>query len=187
MDYNQSLISSAKSISIKIHEPFSQFLGGSEEESHFEITLLDCYKLSGHACHAITGAYLLANKAIHTLFPEDGICRRGDLKVEFESNLEGATGPKSNVISYITGAWADSGFPGLQSQFVRKGLVSYGNHDLPKNSVRFRRLSNGKSVTLDYNPSAVTSTLEHGLEFPQSWRAEIAAILKEPSAVIRIV
>ncbi len=187
MGYNKSLAESAKATSIKVYEPFAEFLGGSEDESHFEITLMDCYKLSGHACHAITGAYLISKRAIETLYPENGVCQRGDITVEFESNLERATGPKSNVISYITGAWADSGFPGLQDRFVRKGLISYGHHELPKNSVRFRRISNGKSVTLEYSPDKVDGYSDHQLEFPQSWRYEIDQILKNTKEAIQVV
>lgn len=186
MSTEQSLLDSANSFSIKIYEPFSEFLGGTEAESHFDITLLDCYKLSGHACHAITGAFLITRRAIQELF-EDGVCVRGDIKVDFESSLEGATGPKSHVISYITGAWSESGFPGLKGQFVRKNLVTYGHHDLPKNSIRFRRLSNNKSVTLEYNPKVVTEALNHGLDFPKSWRAEIAAVLRDPKQVVQTV
>ncbi|HRO68087.1 MAG TPA: hypothetical protein PL182_11020 [Pseudobdellovibrionaceae bacterium] len=169
---------------IRIHEPFAEFLRAQTEMHDFEISLLDCYRLSGHACHAITGAFLVTEAAIRRLFPE-GACERGDLKVEFGTTLdEAATGPRSNVVSYITGAWAESGFPGLGGKFQRKSLVSYGHSELPRNGVRFHRLSTGKSVVVQYDPSAVISDLGPRREFPENWRFEIQAILQDPTRVI---
>ncbi|MBX3041091.1 MAG: hypothetical protein KF789_10335 [Bdellovibrionaceae bacterium] len=171
---------------IRIHEPFAEFLHGQTAINDFEISLLDCYRLSGHACHAITGAFLVTEAAVQRLFP-NGTCERGDLTVEFGSNLEeAATGPRSNVVSYLTGAWAESGFPGLGGQFQRKNLVSYGHADLPRNGVRFRRRSTGESAVVQYDPGTVTSELGPKPEFPESWRFEIRAILKNPTKAIRV-
>src|SRR5690606_29979984 len=114
---------------IQIHEPFAEFLKAQPSLHSFKISLLDCYRMAGHACHAITGAFLVCEAAIENLFSETKICERGDLVVEFGSNLhERATGPRSNVISFLTGAWGESGFPGLKGNFKRKDLVSYGHN-----------------------------------------------------------
>ena len=163
---------------IKVHEPFAEFLHSDPSMHSFEISLLDCYRMAGHACHAITGAFLITESAVENLFPETKVCERGDLIVELGSNLdERATGPRSNVISFITGAWASTGFPGLKGNFKRKDLVSYDHTDLEKGAVRFRRISNGKSVVITYDPSSLLRNLDHQLNFPESWRAEICAIL----------
>jgi hypothetical protein len=173
---------------IKVHEPFAEFLGATPEEVDFEISLLECYRLSGHACHAITGIFLLTKEAVRLLYPETNTCMRGDLKVQFGAALgEMAAGPKSNVIGFVTGAWGDTGFPGLKGRFARNHLVSFGPNDLAKNAVRFERISTGKSVTLVYDPSAVTSALSHGAEFPQSWRVEIQAILGESEKALSLM
>lgn len=176
-----------KSLSIKVHEPFAAFLKASAQETSFEITLLDCYRFAGHACHSITGAFLVTREAVNQLFPETHTCERGALEVSFGSELhEKATGPRSNVVSFITGAWGETGFPGLKGQFSRKNLVSYGNKDLALNEVLFLRASTGKSVVIKYDPSTVTSLLDHQLEFPDSWRFEINEILKKKDQVIQI-
>lgn len=187
MSGSSQIIDIAKKSKIKIHEPFADFLRSSDEEANFEITLLDCYHLAGHACHSITGAFLITQAAVEKLFPESKTCERGDLTVEFGSKLEEkATGPRSNVISYITGAWGETGFPGLKGQFSRKNLISYGHNDLKENEVRFRRISNGKEVVVGYNPSIATKDLNHQLHFPESWREEISAILKNKDKVVKL-
>lgn len=187
MNDSNQIIDIAKKSKIKIHEPFADFLHSSDEETNFEITLLDCYHLAGHACHSITGAFLITQAAVEKLFPESKTCERGDLTVEFGSKLEEkATGPRSNVISYITGAWGETGFSGLMGQFSRKNLISYGHNDLNKNEIRFRRISNKKEVVVEYNPSIATKELDHQLDFPESWREEISAILKNKDTVVKL-
>lgn len=177
----------AKERKILIHDPFAEFLHAQPTLHSFEVSLLDCYRFAGHACHAITGAFLTTEAAIENLFPETQVCERGDLSVEFGSNLnEAATGPRSNIISYLTGAWAESGFPGMRGNFVRKGLVTYGNTDIPKGSVRFRRLSTGESVVVEYNPSEILQNIKHNLDFPESWRLEIYNILKDSNSAIHV-
>lgn len=172
---------------ISVHDPFAEFLHAQSNMHSFEISLLDCYRMSGHACHAITGAFLVTETAIARLFPETKVCERGDLVVEFGSNLdERATGPRSNVISFITGAWASTGFPGLKGNFKRKDLVSYGHSELRQNAIRFRRISNGKSVVVEYDPSELIKKVELQLEFPEKWRAEICAILNSHSEVLKV-
>lgn len=172
---------------IRIHEPFAEFLHSKPAMHSFEISLLDCYRMAGHACHAITGAFLVTDAAIESLFSETRTCERGDLVVEFGSNLdERATGPRSNVISFITGAWAESGFPGLKGNFKRKNLISYGHSDINKSAIRFRRISNGKTVTIEYDPHDLISGMGHHLDFPESWRAEICTILGNPEKALKV-
>lgn len=184
---NQTLEEMASIRKIKIHESFAEFLQSSTEMHSFDISLLDCYRAAGHACHAITGAFLVTEAAIENLYPENKICERGDLSIEFGSNLdESATGPRSNIISYITGAWDESGFPGLRGNFIRKNLVSYGVAELEKKSIRFKRISNGQSVVVNYDPSHFVSELNLQFNFPEIWRAEINAILKNSTKVINI-
>ena len=184
---NETLEQIAEHRKLRIHEPFAEFLNSGKSMYDFEVSLLDCYRMAGHACHAITGAFLITEAAVLHLFPDTKICERGDLKIGFPSELnEGATGPKSNVISFITGAWADSGFPGLKGEFVRKNLMSYGNGDVPKNAIRFTRLSTGKSVLVQYSPDAVLNESPSDKPFPEKWRIEIHHILEKSEKTIQI-
>jgi hypothetical protein len=68
--------------SIRVHEPFAEFLLAKPTLHSFEISLLDCYRFAGHACRAITGAFLVTEAAVQALFPESNVCERGDLFVE---------------------------------------------------------------------------------------------------------
>ena len=55
---------------IRVHEPFAEYLNSLPDMHSFDISLLDCYRMAGHACHAITGAFLMTEAAIERLFPE---------------------------------------------------------------------------------------------------------------------
>lgn len=184
MEQLEALASERK---IKIYEPFAQFLMAEKSMWQFEISLLDCYRFAGHACYAITGAYLVTEAAVKHLYPETNTCERGDLSVKFGSGLfEMATGPRSNVVSYITGSWGDTGFPGLSGRFNRKNLVTYGEQNIPKFSTTFFRTSNQHEVTVHYNPSKIIENLNPELPFPKNWREGIRQILMNSAAVISV-
>lgn len=171
---------------VRVHDPFAEYLHAQPLMHSFEISLLDCYRMSGHACHAITGAFLMTEAAVSKLFPETNLCERGDISVHFGSQLdERASGPRSNVISFITGAWGPTGFPGLKGNFRRKDLISYGHPEIDPGTIRFHRLSMGKSIDISFDPSEVINSLSHNLEFPEKWRAEICAILTSPLSVLK--
>ena len=175
----------AKSRKINVKDPFAEFLKASIEESDFEISLLDCYRFSGHACQSITGAYLLTEKAIIELFPNDHVCVRGDVKVSFGTSVdEKATGPRANVIGYITGAWGQTGFAGLCGEFSRKNLVTFNDPSIAENEIKFTRISTNKSVILVYEPQNILSSFSHDKEFPESWRVEVTELLKKSDAVV---
>lgn len=177
----------AENHKIRIHEPFAQFLKAQKKLTDFDISLNDCYRLAGHACYAITGAYLVTAAAVKELFPETNVCERGDITFSFGTKLtERATGPRSNVISYITGAWGESGFPGLGNKFVRKDLVYYEDPSVSASTVLFTRLSNNKSVLVEYNPSRVVETLDPSIPFPDSWRVGLCAVLNNINQVIHV-
>lgn len=172
---------------IKIHDPFAEYLHSDPMLHTFELSLLDCYRLSGHACHAITGAFLVVEAAVAKLFPESLICERGDIAVEFGSKIdENAAGPRSQVISFLTGAWGETGFPGMDGKYRRKGLLAYGNANLSKNEIRFRRISTNKAVTVEYDPVDLIREAGSRLEFPESWRLEVYSILNNSAAALRI-
>ncbi|MBN1651880.1 MAG: hypothetical protein JW857_11165 [Bacteroidales bacterium] len=135
--------------SIKLADPLADFLGALDE-GIVEFTYLDAVKSAGHSCPTIAGAYLLAYKGLEALYP-DGLPLRGGIKVELkESITEGVTGVIANVFTQITGATKESGFKGINGQFVRKSLLDF-DADI-RGIVRFTRLDTGKSVDMVYNP-----------------------------------
>lgn len=182
-----SLEQLAQNKKIKVHDPFAEFLLADAAMHSFEISLLDCYRLAGHACHAMTGAFLMSELAIEHLY-ENKICERGDMLVEFGSPLnERASGPKSQIISYITGAWGPTGFPGLGGErYRRRDLLSFGHEDLPPSAVRFSRISTGQSIVIEYAPQEFLSEMACDLPFPEKWRFEITEILKNVPDILAV-
>ncbi len=135
--------------SITLVDPLADFLGALED-GVVEFTYLDAVKLAGHSCPTIAGAYLLAYKGLNALYP-DSMPLRGGIKVELkESVTEGVTGVIANVFTQITGATKESGFKGINGQFVRKALLDF-DADI-QGVVRFTRLDTGQSVEMIYNP-----------------------------------
>lgn len=171
-----------KNLKVKIHEPFAEYLMSNAEEYSFDLSLLDAIHLAGHACPAIIGAFLITQAAIDQLF-DNKICIRGDVEIATSSSSQtGATGPMTNVMSFITGAWAESGFGGLGGDFRRRNLLKYNSMDVPKRAYRFKRISTGKVFDIFYLPELIESETE--LPFPLSWRFKINRILENPQKVI---
>jgi hypothetical protein len=181
------LLLAAKDLKIEVHEPFAEFLLGSPEETHFSLSLLDCYRAAGHACHSMTGAFLSTAEAVKCLYPESNRCIRGDLLVEFPTSVdERATGPRANLIGFVTGAYSETGFPGLQGKFARKNLLRFKQAHVPQNAVRFTSAISGRSVDVVYDPSPVLRELNCQFTFPEKWRAEVAHVLKNRERVISV-
>jgi hypothetical protein len=181
------LLAAAKELKIDIYEPFAEFLQGSPEETHFSLSLLDCYRAAGHACHSMTGAFLSTAEAVKRLYPKTNRCVRGDLLVEFGSPVEEkASGPRANLIGYLTGAYGETGFPGLQGRFTRKNLLRFAQPQVPRNAIRFTSLESGRSVDVVYDPGKVLEELQCKLDFPEKWRVEVAHVLKNRDRVISV-
>ena len=173
------------SFSIQIFEPFSDFLQGSEAEKNFSISLLDVVRFSGHACLAVTGAFLVARAAIKSLFPETGICIRGNVQIDLAGlATSGATGPVANVFGFITGAWAQSGFGGLQGRFARRDLLRFGSANAPTRGYRFTRLDTGQSIVVSYHPDRINMEVDPTWDFQTKWRHNVRSILENSEAEI---
>lgn len=174
-----------KNHKVSVFEPFSAFLQGSEEESQFQISLLDVVRFAGHACPSIVGAFLISQRAIKELFPVTETCVRGEIAIDIPTGpTQGATGPISNVFSFIFGAWSDTGFGGLQGQFARRGLIRYSVPGIPPGCFRFKNLKTGAQVDITYNPSLAVVEVRDGEAFQQQWQRKIKAILEKPEAVL---
>ena len=177
--------------SIQLSDSLANFLGAMEN-GIVEFNYLDAVKLAGHSCPTIAGAYLVTYKALEALYP-NSIPERGGIKVEIKDSLtDGVTGVISNVITQITGATKESGFKGINGNFVRHSLLEF-DADI-RGQFRFTRLDTGKSVDLNYNtvvppePSqqalmqkliANTASDNEKSEFRKLWQERVRKILIE--------
>ena len=137
---------------ITLYDPLSDFLGAFAE-GELEISYLDCVKLAGHSCPTVAGAYLMAEKGLDALYG-DTLPHRGSIKVEMKENENiGVTGVTANILSFILGAGGAGGFTGIQGNFSRNDLLSFGSSIDAE--VRLTRLDTMQSVNLSYDPSQV--------------------------------
>lgn len=175
-----------QNFAIDIFDPFAEFLLADQDEYRFKTSLLDVVRFAGHACPAMIGAFLISQRAVKEIFPETNICIRGQVLIEIPGSVtQGATGPISNVFSMIFGAWDQSGFGGLQGQFIRRGLLRYDVQGIPSGTFRFRNLVTGKAVDISYHPSKAQNP-ENAADVPfqKVWRHKIASILESPNDYI---
>ena len=137
---------------VEVVDPIAAILGAFEN-GEYEIGYVDVVKSAGHSCPTVAGAYIITSEAMKVLYPNERVIR-GDVDVSFKEPLEeGVAGVVGNVVSHITGATDKSGFKGLGGKFARHSLMHF-NADV-NSSARFTRVSNGKSVDVDYNPNTI--------------------------------
>ncbi len=184
---------------IKLQDPLSNFLG-TFEDGVIEFNYLDVVKAAGHSCPTLAGAYLTTLKGLEALYKNETPIR-GNIAVSIKNDIqEGVTGVISNVITHITGATEHSGFKGLNGKFARHDLMHF-NADI-EGAVKFTRLDNNKSVTVNYDHSSVAgnpkmqelmgklmqgvATAEEKKEFGQLWQERVEAIFNNIDKVISI-
>src|SRR5690606_1867386 len=96
-------------------------------------------------------------------------------------------GPIANLMSFITGAWGESGFGGFAGQFKRRGLLRFHVTELPEGAVRFTRIDQGRSIDVFYRPERAAASVDPNLEFPERWRHLVRAMLLQPEQVVEVV
>lgn len=174
-----------KKFQIQIYEPFAEHLGGGDLETRFSLSLLDAFRMAGHGCPSMTGAFLITQAAVKNLFPDE-ICVRGMIEVDIPAGpTDGATGPMANVISFITGAWNESGFGGLGGEFRRRNLLRFNSSKASQGGFNFKRVDTGKEVTVSYHPERISKS--DNLPFPENWRLRVRQILENKDSVIDVL
>lgn len=174
---------------IRVRDPLAEFLGGPGDVAEFELSVLDAARLSGHLCPTVAGAFLGARAAIHALFPDTGVCVRGEIEIDLPGRAdEGVTGPISHVLSFITGAWDASGFKGLgKGRFSRRNLLHFGSSRCEGADYRFERRDTGAVVLVFYHPERAEVPAADGEEdFADGWQRRVRGILSSRERVIEI-
>lgn len=145
---------------LKFLDPLGALLTGTIDPAPVEYHFADVVKQSGHACPTIAGAYGLVLEAMADLYGDDEVPVRGQIAVVCpQSPTEGAMGPLSQAISYLTGAAAENGFQGLGGQHVRRGLLSFSGQQTP---FLFSRLDNGRKTALAYHAERIPGDPQMG-------------------------
>lgn len=179
-------IDDLKNHRIAVREPFAEFLQGGPEEKAFDLSLLDVVRFAGHACPSMVGAFLVSQRAIKELFPDTGVCVRGEVRIDIPTSADqGATGPIANVFGLIFGAWGITGFGGLNGQFARRGLLRFGASSVLPGTYRFHNDRTGAGVDISYDPTAAPFEADPSMPFQEQWRHRIKAILDHADLVIR--
>ncbi len=137
---------------IVMYDPLAQTLG-AVSDGIIDYTYLDMVKLAGHSCPTVAGAWIMTALGLAKLYGGETPVR-GNVKVELRGAAdEGVEGVVANCIGLVTGAAGETGFKGLGGNFARNGRLFFAA-DIP-GEVRFTRLDDGSSVTMNYDPSSV--------------------------------
>lgn len=129
---------------IRLHDALAEFLGAARD-GIVEYRYADAVRLAGHSCPTVASAYLIACRAMRSLYP-DSLPERGGVRVELRERREtGVTGVIAAVVGLVTGAADEGGFRGIGGRFGRRDLLRFGQP--VDGEMRFTRLDTG--ATLD--------------------------------------
>jgi len=174
-----------------LQDELSNFLGATKD-GIIEISYLDCVKLASHSCPTVAGSFIVTKVALKELFGSD-MPKRGEIKIELQESKEsGVVGVIGAVAGYICGASDNGGFVGIGGKFNKRDLLTFGNIDV-KGLIRFTRVDNQKSVTLNLDTSKVPAnpkmkelmqktlqgiaTDEEAAEFKELWQSRVEDML----------
>jgi len=144
----------AKAPVITVRDPLAQFLGAARH-GLIEYCYIDVVRLAGHSCPTVAGAYLMALHGLRALYGSETPVR-GDVEVFMHGAPgSGVTGVIASVVQLVTGAAAETGFPGAGSLalFARKNLLTFGAD--VDGVLGMRRRDTGKAVTVHHDSAIV--------------------------------
>jgi hypothetical protein len=142
---------------IELHDELAEFLGFSPRLVY---TLEDAGKFAGHLCPTVTIAFEMTRRALKELYGPE-LPQRGHVAVSVASAPDAfANGPLAQVIGYITGAAANTGFKGIAGRFNRQNLLTFDAAAQPFGSVTFKRLDTGQSVRVSAFPERIAAEPE---------------------------
>lgn len=121
--WSQSYITEVEPILMQ--EPFLEMLGQTVEPVTY--TYEDAVRLAGHSCGAVSSAWTITRKALEALYPGETPVR-GQIKIEMPgAATEWYVGVFGEVMTYITGAAPETGFPGGEfgPNYNRRNLMIY--------------------------------------------------------------
>lgn len=187
---------------IKMKDPLAVALGAMDKGGVFPFTYADAVKCAGHSCPAVAGAYKSTQLALKALY-NDETPVRGNIKVTFRGGVDyKVNGPISQVVTFITGASAESGFKGLgpAGKYGRYNLMAFRTDLTPDPkavcSMIFQRTDSEKKVEVTYNVNVVPASEridklmplvisgkaneDEAKEFGNLWQERVNTILSNP-------
>ncbi len=135
-----------KAGTIKLHDPKSVMTGyRKSNDDIFEISLDDIGKYTGHVCAGVASGYLLTQRALELLYPDNEIPVRGQISIAVSAYTDHA-----EVASYITRARQTEG----DEKEPNILIVDKKIKTKPKSVVLiFKRKDNGKMVKAVFDKS----------------------------------
>ncbi len=159
---------------IRFREPLAETLGAFQSGGAvLEYSVTDVFKMAGHACPTVSGAFLICAEAMIALYP-DSVPVRGEIGVSVHGEPdESVYGVMGQVMTYLTGAAPLTGFKGLGHRFKRKDLLRYlpASSKPPGPAFTFERLDTGAKVRVQFIPALVP--------FPEEKSKQLGGLLEK--------
>ena len=153
---------------ITLRDPLAEFLGAAKH-GLIQYRYTDVVRLAGHSCPTVAGAYLMALHGLRALYADETPVR-GEVEVFMRDAPDsGVTGVMASVLQLVTGAAAETGFPGAGSLglFARKHLLVF---EAPiEGEVVMRRTDTGKGVTVHFDNAVVPWPQEMRVLLPKAF------------------
>jgi hypothetical protein len=183
---------------LQLLDPLGALLTGNSDPAPVTYRFADVVKLSGHCCPTVAGAWAMLLTALPRLYGAGETPVRGAIAIEAPGcPEEGALGPFTQVLGYVTGACGDNGFHGLAGRFRRAGLLRFNGRGLPGDPFTFTRTDSGTQVALRYDPAELpdapalgellplalhgAASPEQLAEFGRLWQGRVRALLTDPA------
>lgn len=165
---------------IDVRDPLAEFLG-AVEDGFLRYRYVDVVRMAGHSCPTVASAFLMTRAALRRLYGDE-LPQRGEIRVEMRERRDaGVTGVVAAVVTFVTGATEDSGFPGLGGQFGRRERLFFGRP--VGGEIRFERLDRpGNAVEVAANLQHVAGDPRTSLWMGRSLHGEAS---EEETAAFR--
>ncbi len=121
----------------------------------------EAVKIAGHSCTIVASAWNITRLALEALYTNGEVPKRGQIMVKMPgSESEWNIGVFAEVISFVTGACADSGFSGSifakgDPLTVRRGKMKFTDDAMgtppPMMKWIFSRIDTGETVSVSWN------------------------------------
>ena len=139
---------------ITVRDPLAALLGASSD-GLIRYGYADAVRLAGHSCPTVAAAWLMILAGLAWLYGDE-LPVRGDIEAHMrDPRDQGTTGVIASVVTLVTGAAAEGGFPGIgpAGRHARRGLLHF---DAPVDGTfALRRRDTGAGVVVDIDTARV--------------------------------
>jgi hypothetical protein len=143
---------------ILVRDRFLEFLGLLPPGEPLAVSFAEMVKAAGHVCPTVAGAYLILRHGLAALYGNEPAVRGAVRVTAYGGPADFGYGPIAQLVNFVIGAAADSGFGGMaHGRFRRRDLFVFKRDDIRRNEFDFERLDTARKARVVYDPSVIAA------------------------------